>query len=58
MKYLSQYGTYQIKLIPKGYLTGHWGQQFLFAIFGTYGRYVPNVRGTFVDIFKSKVNPP
>jgi hypothetical protein len=32
---------------------------FFFAIFGTFGRYVTNLRGTFVEnVKKSKIYPP
>jgi hypothetical protein len=33
------------------------GQTIFFAIFGTFGRYVTNLRGTFVENIK-KINPP
>jgi hypothetical protein len=33
--------------------------KIFFAIFGTFGRYVTNLRGTFVEnVKKSKINPP
>jgi hypothetical protein len=31
------------------------GQQSLFAIFGTFGRHVTNLRGTFVENVKKKI---
>jgi hypothetical protein len=35
------------------------GQQNIFAIFRTFGRYITNPRGTFVEnVKKSKINPP
>jgi hypothetical protein len=35
------------------------GQKIVFAIFGTFGRYVTNIRVTFVEnVKKSKINPP
>jgi hypothetical protein len=35
------------------------GYKFLFAIIGTFGRYVTNLRGTFVEnAKKSIINPP
>jgi hypothetical protein len=34
-------------------------KKFFFAIFGTFGRFVKNLRGTFVEnVKKSKINPP
>jgi hypothetical protein len=33
------------------------GANNFFAIFGTFGRYVTNLRGTFVGIFKGIVSP-
>jgi hypothetical protein len=39
--------------------SGHWVKNFFFAIFGTFGRYETNLRGTFVEnVKKSKINPP
>jgi hypothetical protein len=36
------------------------GENLFFAIFGTFGIYVTNLRGTFVENVKkkSKINPP
>jgi hypothetical protein len=35
------------------------GKQIFVAIFGTFGRYVTNLRGAFVEnVKKSKINPP
>jgi hypothetical protein len=34
------------------------GQKFLFVIFGTFGRYVTNLRGTFVENVKKVQNQP
>jgi hypothetical protein len=34
------------------------GQQIFFAIFGTFGRYVTNLRGTFVENVKKVQNQP
>jgi hypothetical protein len=34
------------------------GQQNFFAIFGTFGRYVTNLRGTFVENVKKVQNQP
>jgi hypothetical protein len=35
------------------------GQKFFFTIFCTFGRYVTNLRDTFVEnVKKSKINPP
>jgi hypothetical protein len=34
------------------------GQQNLFAIFGTFGRYITNLRGTFVENVKKVKNQP
>jgi hypothetical protein len=35
------------------------GPKLFFAIFGTFGRYVTNLRGTLVEnVKKSKINPP
>jgi hypothetical protein len=35
------------------------GSKFFFAICGTFGRYITNLRGTFVEKVKnSKINPP
>jgi H2-forming N5,N10-methylenetetrahydromethanopterin dehydrogenase-like enzyme len=32
---------------------------FIVAIFSTFGRYITNIRGTFVEnVKKSKINPP
>jgi hypothetical protein len=34
-------------------------KNFFLAIFGTFGRYITNLRGTFVENGKkSKINPP
>jgi hypothetical protein len=34
-------------------------KKFLFAIFGTFERYVTNLMGTFAEnVKKSKINPP
>jgi hypothetical protein len=37
---------------------GHWVKQIFFAIFGTFGRYVTNLRGTFVENVKKVQNQP
>jgi hypothetical protein len=35
------------------------GKQICFAIFGTFGRHVTNLRGSFVEnVKKAKINPP
>jgi hypothetical protein len=40
-------------------MKGSLGQKIFFAIFGTFGMYVTNLRGTFVEnVKKSKINPP
>jgi hypothetical protein len=38
--------------------SGHWVKQIFFAIFGTFGRYVTNLRGTFAENVKIVQNPP
>jgi hypothetical protein len=34
------------------------GQKFFFAIFGTFGRYITNLKGTFVENVKKVENQP
>jgi hypothetical protein len=34
------------------------GKKFFFAIFGTFGRYITNLRGTFVENVKKVENQP
>jgi hypothetical protein len=47
-------------VLLKEVLEEQWeGETLFFAIFGTFGRYVTNLRGTFVEnVKKSKINPP